>query len=455
MPFQTRRSVLGTSGAVAGGLSGCLGGQEQPKGTAQDRTTGTAETAARTDVGPAKGPGALVRVAPGDDLQAALDEASGGGKVVLEPGEFPVSGEPLRIGSQTVLEGAGVGTSRIVRAEDSDLAVLLTNETYPNGDRNIVLRDLTVDGRYDRGNGKEGGVVSLSASRVRLENLHVTNGWRHCLELAQCTDVLAVHCDFDTAHYDDVVSIVDSSESYRIEEDDGGQVSEDIYFYQCQMHGATGNSNAENAQSWAHGFEFEEGPVHACLRDCRLYDNVGGDVKVKGSPIPGLLEFYNCRLESIPWEGDGYPRHQPGQHVKFVDSYLADGAFNPKGRLTVRGCTVEGPIVTKGAGSEVRDTTFREGATLSARVETQITGNRFAGGDGPQISVEGSAGDVGGTIVSNNVHTDLDSTPPVAVQSGGGGVVVQGNAFLGEGEYASVEGDGVVLGSNAGHSGGA
>lgn len=91
----------------------------------------------------AKGDGASDDTAK---IQHALDQvsAAGGGSVFLPKGVYVIEAE-LRIGSNTEIFGAGRGLS-VIRMAPNHTGTAIVNSDTVNGNDNIIVRDLEVDG---------------------------------------------------------------------------------------------------------------------------------------------------------------------------------------------------------------------------------------------------------------------------------------------------------------------
>lgn len=311
---------------------------------------------------------------PGDDLQAKVDAAEGG-MLVLTAGTHTLPPAGLEIGSHTSIVGAGMGSTILERHPDDSGYIHVRNKNTPTGDTDIVLADLTIETNYATGDtGRPGGALSLSAENVLLSGVRIANGKRHCLELCQTVGFLAIRCDFDTAYGDDVVQIVDSDEGFAGAT--GASVSDDVVFFDCDMHGAVG-IHTPGAKKWSHGFEFEEGPKHAVLRECRLYDNVGGDIKAKHESDevqPGTLELHGCDLLSELSAGDS--PSVGAKELVLVNCTVPDATVRAPEECLFRDCLVEG-IRADGAGT-IEGCTIT--SSLDVRGDVVVSSCRFTPG---------------------------------------------------------------------------
>ncbi|MCK5608442.1 hypothetical protein KAR91_41560, partial [Candidatus Pacearchaeota archaeon] len=128
-----------------------------------------------------------------------------GGEIRLSSGTFNVDGCIL-VPSNIILRGSGLGTV-ITQADDTD-DLLISNSDRTNGNVNIRLIDMYIDGnKY--GQGAEGlipakypdeeatmlavglgSVDFLKVTDLIVANVTVVNGWWSCLEFRECVNVM-------------------------------------------------------------------------------------------------------------------------------------------------------------------------------------------------------------------------------------------------------------------------
>lgn len=120
-------------------------------------------------------------------IQEAIDDLpSDGGQVYLSEGVYEVT-QSVRLPSNVSLVGSGAGS--VVKLADGagqgdDEVHVITNSDPENGNHGIRVANLVVDGNYANqawGESDIGGcgIAFDHANDVTIENVHVTNTWRH------------------------------------------------------------------------------------------------------------------------------------------------------------------------------------------------------------------------------------------------------------------------------------
>ncbi len=140
----------------------------------------------------------VVNVAPGESIQAAIDQVNeaGGGVVKLAEGEHVVN-EMITLKSNVTILGAGIDKSIILQGEGLEQACLNIEDKPQVTD--LVLKDLTVRGiDKDRVNGiLIRGRNEARHQRVMFQNISVTNWGAQGVHMKRTDDVIMDKCIFN------------------------------------------------------------------------------------------------------------------------------------------------------------------------------------------------------------------------------------------------------------------
>lgn len=148
---------------------------------------------------PAQVLGTVIRVEPGDPIQAAIDSAStaGGGVVVLTAGTHVLT-QPITLKSKVTLCGEGKTRTVLKQAPGFTTGTALTGGSARLTD--VVIKDLTLDGLQTGGTN---GIVLAGAdprpnwhSRVMLQNVKVTNWAGMGVHIKRTSSIIMDHCEF-------------------------------------------------------------------------------------------------------------------------------------------------------------------------------------------------------------------------------------------------------------------
>ena len=123
-------------------------------------------------------------------IQAALDAVAdgGGGTVTLSAGTFTITGTgtaadgALRVGSNTTLEGAGIGETTLRLADGSTAVTGIvrtdSGQTLPDGSykttHDVTIRNLSIDGNASGTSGDVDGFYSGSRPDSGLRDTNIT-----------------------------------------------------------------------------------------------------------------------------------------------------------------------------------------------------------------------------------------------------------------------------------------
>ncbi len=113
-------------------------------------------------------------------IQVAIDT---GKKVVLREGNFYTSSEIL-LSSNSTIEGKGIGATKIIGSGKGTQYRVIRNDNTTDGNTNIVIRNMTIDGgwSYPSQAGGNGGALTLAKCQdVIVENVEVSHGSGDCI----------------------------------------------------------------------------------------------------------------------------------------------------------------------------------------------------------------------------------------------------------------------------------
>ncbi len=211
-------------------------------------------------------------------IQFALDAVAGmpGATVSLSAGTFTVVGTgtaadgALRIGSETTLEGAGMGLTTIKLADGSTAVTGIvrtdSGDVLADGSvtttTNVTLRDLTIDGNMANTTGSTDGFycgpqpgTSQYDSNILIERVEIMNASRYGFDPHEQTVGLTfIDC---VAHHNGV---------------DGFVID---YCSDVEIIGSTAYSNGR------HGINIVTGSSDVTIIDATVYDNGGSGIVVQ------------------------------------------------------------------------------------------------------------------------------------------------------------------------------
>lgn len=232
----------------------------------------------------------VISVSPGDDLQEKINEAEGGGGLVLEAGTYKLPANGIEIGSHITIEGATGHPDDVVLIGDPDNHSIsetnYLNVKKPPEDQ-ITIRGLTVDSgfEYDTRTWNHGistHLAVISADNTLIENCKFKNGLRDCLDITQSVNLTVRDCVLEDSFTDDVLEINDTSEPTGINTKDGR--SDNILIENCEIRRAGYARLLDDApEHWCNGIEIEgaaeEGEI--TIKDCTIEESLGLDLDVQ------------------------------------------------------------------------------------------------------------------------------------------------------------------------------
>ncbi|MCY9334127.1 peptidase G2 [Bacillus spizizenii] len=279
------------------------------------------------------------------DCSDAFKNAMGNGKVRIKlgPGVFVVRG--VKIKSNVIFEGDGIDTTTLILHEETPADEwVITNADHESGNRNFIIRDMTLDWNRDRQNGTMQAMGGVKSSCLLLA--HVKNAWiqrvRTVNPALHGIDISAPTYDISDSNYtengcDSIWIDGCICEGYG---DDGitTHYSKNIFITNNRCLNPSGTAHAPGRAN-SNGIEVDDGSMNVWLLHNYTEGNVRG-VEVKAHelwPAPSNVHVYghqsyrDVRSYDLRHIGHHYanePWSETARDVTLVDCTAREPVFN-------------------------------------------------------------------------------------------------------------------------------
>ncbi|MCY7869632.1 peptidase G2 [Bacillus spizizenii] len=277
------------------------------------------------------------------DSSDAIIKAMGNGKVKIKlgPGVYVVRGVKLK--DNVIFEGDGLDITTLILHENtpSDEWVI-TNADHQGGNKNIVIRDMTLDWNRNRQNGTMKAMGGVKSSCLLLA--HVTNAWVHRVRTVNPAlhgiDISAPSYDISDSDYtkngSNMVWIDHCiCEGYG---DDGitTHYSENIFITNNVCLNPSGTAHAVGKAN-SNGIEVDDGSKNVWLLNNYTEGNIRG-VEVKAhAQWPAPSNVYIHGHESF--------RDVRSYDLRHIGHHYADDPWSETARdVTLVNCTSKEPV---------------------------------------------------------------------------------------------------------------
>lgn len=187
-----------------------------------------------------------------------LQTRNGGGTLILDVGMWIA--EDIEVPSNTILKGSGMGLTVIESPTTTGGVTIIRNKDRVNGNDNIIISDLTADGKRTDGSTNGDSVVDFSIGQnIQLLNITAKNGHKHNIEFQHIQKGFMSNCHivFDTDYnHDDGISISDFDQLAN------GKRTKDITLIGCTYDAPSPVVNIGS------GIEVDDGPHNVRIIAC-------------------------------------------------------------------------------------------------------------------------------------------------------------------------------------------